>query len=201
MKTPFFISFDGPKGTGKSSIIQEIYKQLQHKLQVQMFVEKELDPYREEVKALLQNDKMNLTKEVEAELLKLLVKGRQFIGNRYIKNATTDIVLIDRWYPSDAVFRKFHHYDECLKMNEEMNVIVPHLIVATTCDPKISLERAMKRPDGLRSLVVKDLNDQIQTTERFEQIAKTQDWFVLHTEPPLHEVVQTLMDEINSQIK
>lgn len=200
MNKPFFISLDGPKGTGKSSIIQRVSDQLKSYFQVSTLIEKELDPFRDDTKAILTEHKATLTKAVEGELLNLLVKGRSYIGDHYVKLATSDIILIDRWYPSDAVFRKFHTYDECLKMNVDMGVLVPDLIVATTCDPVISLRRAEKRPDGLRSLVVNNLEDQIQTTKKFEKVAETQDWFVLRTEPTLDEVVNTLIQKIKLSI-
>lgn len=46
----------------------------------------------------------------------------------------------------------------------------PDLVVATICAPRISLNRAKSRSDGLRSLVIDTLKDQIQTTEKFEKV-------------------------------
>ncbi|MBM7620066.1 thymidylate kinase [Bacillus tianshenii] len=201
MKKPLFISFDGPKGTGKSSLINGVTDKLGKEFSIEVLVEKELDPFREKSKELLRLNKNSMNKKVEANLLELLARGRQEIGNKYVKESCADIILIDRWFPSDAVFRIFHNFEECLLINLENNVIQPDIIVATVCNPEVSLNRAITRADGLRSLVISNIQDQIESTKRFEKAARRQDWFILNTEEELSVLIERIVDKIVNQME
>ena len=200
MNRPLFISFDGPKGTGKSSLIQAIEERLPDEYSIEIFVEKEIDPFREQSKQLLKTYKNQMNREVEAKLLQLFAKGRHQIGRKYVLTSHSDIILIDRWFPSDAVFRIFHSFEECLVKNMENDVLQPDIVIATVCNPEVSLNRAISRPDGLRSLVIDNLQDQMESTKRFEQVALEQGWFILNTEDELSVLVETIIDKIKSTI-
>ncbi|WML50507.1 hypothetical protein RCG23_03360 [Neobacillus sp. PS3-34] len=185
-----------PKGTGKSSIIRAVYENLKEYYSVKILVEKELDLYRNESKQLLTDHKESLNKDVEVKLLHLLAKGRYEIGKKYIQNSNFDIILMDRWYPSDGVFRLFHSFEECLKINLEHHVIQPDIVIATVCDPEISFQRALTRSDGLRSLVIDNFQDHVESTNRFHQVALDQNWFVLNTEKSINFVTELVIEKL-----
>lgn len=199
-KAPLFVTVDGPKGTGKSSLIHEVFNNLKDYYSIELMVEKELDPYRWESKKLLVDYKENMNKEVEMKLLHLLAKGRYAIGEKYIQNSKADLILMDRWYPSDGVFRLFHSYKECLEINLKHHVLHPDLIIATVCDPKISLERALSRSDGLRSLVIQNSKDHWDSTKRFQEAALEENWFVLNTEEALENVTNVVVEKLKGHL-
>ncbi|MFD2442600.1 hypothetical protein ACFSO7_01120 [Bacillus sp. CGMCC 1.16607] len=199
MKKPFFISFDGPKGVGKSTLLEGVYQHLSKEYTVTKLIEKELDPFRDQVKdILLGKNELNL--QLELEVIDLLAKGRAWITQEYIQKANTDFILIDRWYPSDAAFRKLHSFDTCLEINLNYGVAVPNLIIATTCNPEVSMHRATSREDGLRSIVIHDMKDHIESTTRFEIALNKHNWYLTPTDKSKEEVVENVITGIMNRI-
>jgi hypothetical protein len=68
-----------------------------------------------------------------------LADSRRWISQNVLTKQPLDsIILIDRWYPSDAAFRQTIPFAEILQLNMERDVQVPDLHVGVVTDPDIS---------------------------------------------------------------
>src|SRR5258708_5434361 len=117
MRSSAFISIDGPKGSGKTTLLRRLTEIMPTSLKVTAFSEKDMDPFRNETEVLLENHKGSMTRDVEQEIVRLLAAGRAAISKSVLPNAAADVVLMDRWYPSDAYFRRCVPFSDVLSTN------------------------------------------------------------------------------------
>jgi thymidylate kinase len=196
-----FFSFDGPKGVGKSTLIQKVGLTLKMKgYPVRILIEKELDPYREETRAVLRDFTKNPSIEKERLVLRQLTKGRVWISQNILPLDKPMITLIDRWYPSDAVFRRYISGETCINYNLEQGVVEPDGVFAMYCEPHISFSRAHQRTEGLHSDVIRTHSDHALSTFRFVNVAKKQNWILVDTAPTQDILLTTVWDVIQTQI-
>ncbi|WP_163988893.1 thymidylate kinase [Pyxidicoccus caerfyrddinensis] len=184
MASPLFVSFDGPKGTGKTTLIRSVSELLQPYVTLRCLVEKDLDPFATESRRLLSAAGPRPTQEVEAEVVEKFARGRAWITEHVLRLATEHVVLMDRWFPSDAAFRRHVPFAESLEANQRAGVAIPDLVIATTCDPRESWLRAHARHRGLDSVVIHDEVSHAEATRRFEAAAQTHRWALIRTEEP-----------------
>ena len=192
--TSHFFSFDGPKGVGKSTLIQRIQVLFEKQgYPVRILTEKELDPYREETRRILQDFTKNPSIEKEQLVLQQLTKGRIWISKNVLPTVHPVITLMDRWYPSDAVFRCFIEGEDCVHYNLSKGVVRPDGVVALYCDPEISFSRAHQRKEGLHSDVIKNSREHELSTSRFVETAKKMNWILIDSLPPQDDVLQSVV--------
>jgi thymidylate kinase len=149
IKRPVFVSINGQKGTGKTTLIHGVMQIMPSSLTVMALSEKDVDPYRNKTEELLRTHRAHTTHAVEQEIVHLLAAGRAAISKGYPAERRCDVVLIDRWYPSDAYFRRCVPFSDVLATNIAEGVAKPDLILAAVCDPHESWRRATTRPRGL----------------------------------------------------
>ena len=106
------------------------------------------------------------------------------------------IILIDRWYPSDAAFRRLVPFAEILRLNLDRGVRVPDLHVGVVTAPEISWARAAGRGRGLGSTVIHRLEEQVACTEAFERVVGEQGWVLCRNEGAVEEAVMGVIWEI-----
>jgi thymidylate kinase len=179
------VTFDGPKGVGKSTLIAHA-KQRLHDLgrSVQVLTEKKLmaavlGTRLEDAYVAL---KLNPGPKSELDIAELHRRGRVFITNTYLCDIATEVVLLDRWYPSDAVFRRHIDVTKAIEENLLAGVRVPDIAFAVSCDPLISWQRAHLRERRLDSKVISDYDDHVNSTNRFEGIASDYGWQILRSD-------------------
>lgn len=179
------VTFDGPKAVGKTTLIQRVYERLKNDgIDASIQVEKELMP--EEVKNAL----VPLYEQMRAApciandqaIADALLAGRIWITSKHRSTPLTNLVLLDRWYPSDTVFRRYLPSDVLVSSNIAAGVLVPDLIVALLCAPQISWERAHQRMRSLDSKVISDFDAHAWSTENFKKAALEFGWMLIESD-------------------
>lgn len=198
MNRPLFISLDGPKGTGKTTLLEAVTKALRADNQkVIRLCEKKSDPFRGETMALVNQLVRNPSRELELQVCSRLADSRAWITEHVLPKQPADsIVLIDRWYPSDAAFRRIVPFAEILQLNRERNVRVPDLHVGVVTDPEVSWTRAAVRSRGLGSTVMFRLEEQIAATRAFERAVAEQGWELCRNEGTVEEATRLVVAQI-----
>lgn len=198
MKRPLFISLDGPKGTGKTTLLEAVTKALRadnHK--VIRLCERKNDPYRSETMALVNKLARHPGRDLEWEVCERFADSRAWISQHVLpKQPPGSVVLIDRWYPSDAAFRRSVPMDEILQLNIDRNVRVPDLHVGVVTTPEVSWARAAARGRGLGSTVIHTLEEHVACTEAFERAVAEHGWVLCRNEGTIEEATRQVVAEI-----
>lgn len=198
MSRPLFIALDGPKGTGKTTLLEAVTKDLRAaNKKVIRLCEKKSDPYRGETMALVNQLVRHPSQDLEWAVCERFAHSRAWISQHVLTKQPSDsIILIDRWYPSDAAFRRSVPFAQILRLNIERNVQVPDLHVGVVTAPDISWARAAARTRGLGSTVIQRLDEQAACTEAFERAVADNGWVLCRNEGTIEEATQQVISEI-----
>ncbi|PVZ41056.1 dTMP kinase [Pseudomonas sp. CC120222-01a] len=198
MNRPLFIALDGPKGTGKTTLLEAVTQALRaDNRKVIRLCEKKSDPFRGETMALVNHLARNPCQELELKVCARLADSRAWISRNVLpRQPANSIILIDRWYPSDAAFRRSVPFAEILQINRERNVQVPDLHVGVVTTPDTSWARAAARTRGLGSTVIRRLDEQIACTEAFERAVADHGWVLCRNEGTVEDATQQVVAEI-----
>ena len=198
MNRPLFVSLDGPKGTGKTTLLEAVTKVLRaDNKKVIRLCEKKSDPFRGETMTLVNKLARNPSRDLELAVCERFAESRAWISQQVLpKQPPGSIILIDRWYPSDAAFRRIVPFADILRLNIERNVRVPDLHVGVVTDPEISWARAAARSRGLGSTVMFNLHEQVASTQAFERAVAEQGWVLCRNEGTVEEATMQVVSEI-----
>ncbi|WP_413510053.1 dTMP kinase [Serratia liquefaciens] len=198
MSRQLFVALDGPKGAGKTTLLEAITKILRaDNKKVIRLCEKKSDPYRAETMALVNKLARNPTLDLELEVCARFAESRAWISQHVLTKQPPDsIILMDRWYPSDAAFRRMLPFAEILQLNIERNVRAPDLHVGVVTAPEISWARAAARPRGLSSTVIHKLEEHVACTHAFEREIANHGWFLCRNEGLLEDATMQVIAEI-----
>lgn len=200
MNRPLFVSLDGPKGAGKTTLLEAITTVLRadHKKVIRL-CEKKSDPFRGETMTLVNALVRNPSRDLEWAVCERFAESRAWISQQVLpKQPPGSIILIDRWYPSDAAFRRIIPFAEILQLNMDRNVRVPDLHVGVVTDPDISWARAAARGRGLSSTVMHRLEEHIACTQSFEQAIADHGWVLCRNEGTIEAATMQVVSEIYS---
>ncbi len=203
MNRPLFISFDGPKGTGKTTLLEAVTAALRAGNQkVVRLCERKSDPDRGETMALVNELARNPSRELEWVVCQRFAKSRRWISQHVLTRQPQDsIILIDRWYPSDAAFRHEIPFAEILQLNRDRGVQTPDLHVGVITEPAISWARAANRSRGLGGTVIQKYAEHVVCSEMFEQAAADQGWVVCRNEGAVEDAVMQVVSEIGKVLR
>ncbi|MGC0916279.1 dTMP kinase [Pantoea agglomerans] len=198
MSRQLFVSLDGPKGTGKTTLLESMTQVLRaDNRKVIRLSEQKSDPFRAETMALVNRLARNPSVELEREICERFAVSRAWISQNVLtKQPGNCIILMDRWYPSDAAFRRMMPFAEILQRNIELNVRAPDLHVGVVTAPEISWERAAARSRGLGSTVIHKLEEHVACTRVFEQEMTNHGWFLCRNEGTVQEATMQVIAEI-----
>ena len=198
MNRPLFVSLDGPKGAGKTTLLEAVTKVLRaDNKKVIRLSESKSDPYRGETMALVNKLVRNPTRDLELEVCERLADSRTWISEHVLaKQPPGSIILIDRWYPSDAAFRRIVPFAEILQLNIDRNVQVPDLHVGVVTAPDISWARAAARSRGLGSTVIHNLEEHVACTKAFERAIADHGWVLCRNEGTIEDATMQVISEI-----
>ena len=198
MNRPLFVSLDGPKGTGKTTLLEAVTQVLRAGNQkVIRLCERKSDPFRGETMALVNTLARNPCRDLEWAVCQRLADSRRWISQNVLTKQPLDsIILIDRWYPSDAAFRQTIPFAEILQLNMERDVQVPDLHVGVVTDPDISWARAANRSRGLGGTVIQKHAEHVACTEMFEQAVKDHGWMLCRNEGTVEEATMLVVSRI-----
>ncbi|QVM93862.1 thymidylate kinase [Pseudomonas entomophila] len=199
MNRSLFISLDGPKGTGKTTLLESVTQALRaDNRKVIRLCEKKSDPFRGETMALVNQFVRNPCRELELSICERFADSRSWISQHVLPKQPPDsIILIDRWYPSDAAFRRLVPFAEILRLNIERNVRMPDLHVGVVTAPEISWARAAARTRGLSSTVMHELEEHVASTEAFEQAVADNGWVMCRNEGTIEAATMQVASEIH----
>lgn len=198
MTRQLFVSLDGPKGTGKTTILEAVTKALRvDNRKVIRLCEKKSDPCRGETMALVNKLVRNPSQDLELEVCERFADSRAWISQHVLPRQPADsIILIDRWYPSEAAFRRLVPFAEILQLNTDRNVRVPDVHVGVVTAPETSWARAAIRSRGLGSTVIHTLQEQVACTEAFERAIADRGWVLCRNEGTIEEATSQVVLEI-----
>ncbi|WP_445178379.1 dTMP kinase [Pseudomonas sp. McL0111] len=198
MNRPLFVSLDGPKGTGKTTLLEAVTKALRaDNKKVIRLCEKKSDPFRGETMALVNKLARNPDRDLELEVCGRFADSRTWISEHVLTRQPSDsIILIDRWYPSEAAFRRLVPFAEILQLNLDRNVRVPDLHVGVVTDPEISWARAAARQRGLSSTVIHQLEEHVACTQAFERAVADHGWVLCRNEGTVEDATMHVVAEI-----
>ncbi|ANC81143.1 dTMP kinase [Pseudomonas putida] len=203
MNRPLFISIDGPKGTGKTTLLEAVTQALRlDGNKVIRLCERKNDPHRGETMALVNQLSRSPCQDLEFKVCERFAESRAWISRHVLPRQPADsIILIDRWYPSDAAFRRTVPFDKILRLNLERNVQVPDLHVGVVTTPETSWARAAARTRGLGSTVIHNLDEQVACTEAFERAVAEQGWVLCRNEGTVDEATRQVVREIQGVLR
>ncbi|AZL68680.1 dTMP kinase [Pseudomonas oryziphila] len=203
MNRSLFVSLDGPKGTGKTTLLEAITQALRADgYKVIRLCEKKSDPFRGETMALVNRLVRHPSQELELQVCARLADSRAWISQHVLpKQPPGSIILIDRWYPSDAAFRRTVPFAEILRLNMERNVRVPDLHVGVVTDPEVSWARAAARTRGLGSTVIHKLEEQVACSQAFERAVADHGWVLCRNEGTIEAATTQVVAEIRGVLK
>jgi thymidylate kinase len=198
MNPSLFISLDGPKGTGKTTLLEAVTAALRaDKQKVIRLCERKSDPFRAETMALVNQLARNPSAKLEWAVCQRFADSRSWISRHVLpEQPPNSIILIDRWYPSDAAFRHTVPFAEILQLNMERDVRVPDLHVGVVTAPDISWARATARSRGLGGTVIQKHAEHVACTEMFEQAVADQGWVLCRNEGTIEEATMQVVSEI-----
>ncbi|CAI0988288.1 dTMP kinase [Serratia quinivorans] len=198
MSRQLFVSLDGPKGAGKTTLLEAITRVLRaDNKKVIRLCERKSDPYRGETMALVNQFARNPTLDLELEVCERLADSRAWISQQVLTKQPPDsIILMDRWYPSDAAFRRMVPFADILQLNIERNVRRPDLHVGVVTAPDISWARAAARPRGLSSTVIYKLEEHVACTKAFEREIVNHGWVLCCNEGMIEDATMQVISEI-----
>ncbi|SEN26465.1 Thymidylate kinase [Pseudomonas sp. ok272] len=198
MNRPLFVSLDGPKGTGKTTLLEAITKALRvDNKKVIRLCEKKSDPYRGETMALVNTLARHPSRDLEWAVCQRFAESRRWISRHVLTQQPLDsIILIDRWYPSDAAFRHTVPFAEILQLNMARNVRVPDLHVGVVTAADVSWARAAARSRGLGSTVIQKHEEHVACTEMFERAAAEHGWVLCRNEGTIEDAAMQVVSEI-----
>ncbi|MCF3194432.1 dTMP kinase [Pseudomonas bubulae] len=200
MNRALFVALDGPKGSGKTTLLEAVTKALRaDNKKVIRLCEKKSDPWRGETMALVNKLVRNPDRELELRVCERLAESRSWISRHVLAKQPPDsIILIDRWYPSDAAFRRIVPFAEILQLNIDRNVQVPDLHVGVVTAPDISWARAAARSRGLNSTVIHKLEEHVDCTRAFEQAIADHGWVLCRNEGVIEDATMQVISQIHS---
>lgn len=159
---------------------------------------KKSDPYRGETMALVNKLARNPCRDLELTVCERFAESRAWISRHVLPKQPADsIVLIDRWYPSDAAFRRTVPFDQILRLNLDLSVQVPDLHVGVVTAPETSWARATARTRGLGSTVIYNLDEQVACTEAFERALVKHGWVLCRNEGAIEDATRQVVGEID----
>ena len=198
MNRPLFVSLDGPKGSGKTTLLEAVTKVLRaDNKKVIRLCEKKSDPYRGETMALVNKLVRDPSRDLELEVCERFADSRTWISQHVpAKQPPGSSILIDRWYLSDAAFRRIVPFAEILQLNIDRNVRVPDLHVGVVTAPDISCARAAARRRGLSSTVIHKLEEHVACTKAVERAIADHGWVLCRNEGTIEDATMQVVSEI-----
>lgn len=198
MTRALFISLDGPKGTGKTTLLEAVTTALRaDNKKVVRLCERKSDPCRAHTMALVNTFARDPSRDLELEVCERFADSRSWITQHVLAAQPPDsIILMDRWYPSDAAFRRLIPFADILELNIDRQVQVPDLHVGVVTAAQISWARAAARRRGLSSTVMSKLEEQVACTEAFERAAVGQGWVMCRNEGTIEQAVRRVVSQI-----
>ncbi|HEN8712436.1 MULTISPECIES: dTMP kinase [Pseudomonas] len=203
MSRSLFVSMDGPKGTGKTTLLEAVTQALRADgLKVIRICERKSDPFRAQTMALVNQFVRSPSPDLELAVCERFAQSRAWISQQVLpRQPPGSIILIDRWYPSEAAFRRLIPFPEILRLNIASNVRVPDLSVGVVTAPDISWARATARTRGLSSTVMHRFEEHVACTQAFERAVAENGWLLCRNEGTIEDATLQVVSAIQGVLR
>ncbi|AIR91069.1 dTMP kinase [Pseudomonas cremoricolorata] len=199
MTRPLLICLDGAKGVGKTTLLEAVTHALRRQGHtVVRLSERNHDPQRAETMALVNACARHPDAELEWRICQRLADSRAWISREVLpEQPPGSLILMDRWFASDAAFRRRVAFADVLQLNVQRGVQVPDLQVGVVTDPHLSWARAQARRQGLRSTVVQAFEDHVACSQAFERVIGEQGWLQCRNDGALAVAATQLLSAVH----
>lgn len=204
-----FITFEGPEGSGKTSVAQKIVELLEEKgYKVVLTREPGGTPIAEQIRDIIL-DKENTALDARAEALLYAASRRQHLIEKvWPALRENKIVICDRFLDSSLAYQGVGRN---LGVEEVLNInlfatehIYPHLTLLFDISPEQGLERiARNKNREVNRLDLENLSFHTKVREAFLNLAKQyRDRFIIiDASLPLEEVIEASIKAILNRIE
>lgn len=204
-----FITFEGPEGSGKSSVLDKIYHQLEHDgFNVLKTREPGGTPISEQIRNIIL-DKSNTNLEPRTEALLYAASRRQHLVEKIwpaLKEGK--IVLCDRYLDSSLAYQgnaRGLGYENILSINNfATENTFPDLTILFDIQPELGLERISKNSNReVNRLDLEKLDFHKKVREGFLELAKKypERFYIVDASQPFLDVCLEVCDLIKYKLK
>lgn len=176
----YFITFEGPEGSGKTTICQKVYEQLLLEYPNQVVLTREPGGKNNKIaeqirQIILNNDNINLDYRTEALLF--AASRAQHVSDFIIPNLSKNkIVLCDRYIHSSLVYQGYARelgVDNVFKINEfAIKNTMPDLCILIMVKPEIGLKRIKEHNRDVNRIDEESLQLHKKVYEGYRLLAK-----------------------------
>ncbi|MCF7600921.1 dTMP kinase [Staphylococcus pasteuri] len=200
-----FITFEGPEGSGKTTVIKEVAKKLAQTYDVISTREPGGVPTGEEIrKVVLEGNHM----DIRTEAMLFAASRREHLVEKVIpalKNK--QIVLCDRYIDSSLAYQGYARgigIEEVKSLNEfAINGLYPDLTIYLDVSAEVGRERILKNSRSQNRLDQEDIDFHKKVIEGYHQIIENepQRFVQIDADQPLDEVVAATYKSIIKYLK
>lgn len=146
----FFITFEGPEGSGKSSVLEEIKKRLEND-NVDFLVTREPggSNISEQIREVILNKKNKKMDSWTEVLLYIAARRQHLVETVFAKENANKIIICDRFSDSTLAYQGYGRKLDIEKINNIQNLVFnnfqPDLTILFDVKPEIGLQRIKKR--------------------------------------------------------
>ncbi|HCT2605934.1 TPA: dTMP kinase [Staphylococcus aureus] len=189
-----FITFEGPEGSGKTTVINEVYRRLVKDYDVIMTREPGGVPTGEEIrKIVLEGNDM----DIRTEAMLFAASRREHLVLKVIPALKEGkVVLCDRYIDSSLAYQGYARgigVEEVRALNEfAINGLYPDLTIYLNVSAEVGLERIIKNSRDQNRLDQEDLKFHEKVIEGYQEIIhnESQRFKSVNADQPLENVVE-----------
>lgn len=201
-----FIVFEGIDGSGKTTVIKQVIKLLKKIPKYKKHIISTREPGGTNVgedirKIILKNYKKidNIT-----ETLLYAASRRQHVIEKIKPNIKNKIILCDRFIDSSFVYQGFIHKLDIKKILQINSIAIenikPDLTFVLDIDPKISLNRIVKRHQK-KYFDLEKINFHQKAREAFLKISKNKNHILIKANEKISKIANIIYQEIMKILK
>lgn len=202
-----FITFEGPDGSGKSTVIKQVYEMLIDKYNNQKSFVLTREPGGTDISEKIRNILINDEIDIRTEALLFSASRTEHVHKKIIPSLKENkIVLCDRFLCSSLAYQGYFKnlkIDEVLKINKfGIGDLKPDLIIYIDVNPSVSIERLSKR----RKLDRMDLTTENEIKEINKGYEKSLKYFnkktikIINGNQTIENVVKDIFEIITKEI-
>lgn len=189
-----FITFEGPEGSGKTTVLKEVFQRLQTEYDIIATREPGGVPTGEEIRKLvLEGDDM----DIRTEAMLFAASRREHLVEKVIPALSDNkVVLCDRYIDSSLAYQGFARgigMEEVKSLNDfAINGLYPDLTVYLDVSIEIGRQRIVQNAREQNRLDQEDLNFHEKVIEGYHKIIhnEPQRFEIINADQPLENVVE-----------
>jgi len=203
-----FITFEGPEGAGKTTIINMVTEEF-HKIGLNFISTREPGGIRiaENIRNIILDPK-NTEMDIRTEALLYAAARRQHLAEKVLPALEEGrIVLCDRFIDSSLAYQGVGRgigIDEIYQINEfAINGLMPHLTIYFDLDPKIGLQRVHQADEReINRLDLEELDFHLKVQSGYYEIIKREPnrFKVIDASRSIEEVYEATLQAVLEKI-